>query len=249
MGAARQIAAPAQPGVRHTRRISATIAADHPPDFLSSGSLNQYRPGSDEQFYLQCHAGGPWLQHRKSSADIIILDVYLSICGGFQPDVVAEVLARRPGKSDSGMAARFSLLVWPDPITRKWVDNSPDREIKAQVTWLFTRLLDKDPEGFVGPRPDGASHFPPLRFTPGGQEIFRDWYIAHHQAQDELDRDAPLKSHFAKFDGLFAGLALVHHLIRYTLGEAVEPARVDAITATAVRDFIDGYLRSHARKI
>ena len=132
---------------------------------------------------------------------------------------------------------------------KKWVDNSPDRETKAEVTWLFTRLLDSDPEAFVGPRPDGASHFPPLRFTPEAQDIFRDWYIAHHQAQDDLDRAAPLKGHFAKFDGLFASLALVHHLISYTLGEVVEPARVDAITATAVRDFIDGYLRPHARKI
>jgi len=212
-------------------------------------SFNQYRPGSDEQFYLQCHAGGPWLQHRKSGPDTIIHDVYLNICGGFQPDVVAEVLARRPGKADSGMAARFSLLAWPDPISRQWVDNSPDRELRQRVTGLFRQLLDKDPEAFVGARPEGASHFPPLRFTPKAQDIFRDWYLAHHQALEELGRGAPLKGHFAKFDGLFASLALVHHLIRYTLGEPIEPARIDEHTALAVRGFIDDYLRPHARKI
>ena len=211
-------------------------------------SFNQYRPGADEQFFLQCHAGGPWLQHRKSG-DIIIPDVYLNICGGFQPDVVAEVLARRPGKADSGMAARFSLLVWPDPISRKWVDNTPDRETRSRVIWLFTKLLNNDPEAFVGPRLEGATHFPPLRFTPEGHEIFHAWYIAHHRLQETLDRDAPLKGHFAKFDGLFASLALVHHLVRHALGEPVEPARVDAHTAGAVRDFIDGYLRAHAGKI
>ena len=183
-------------------------------------SFNQYRPGADEQFFLQCHAGGPWLQHRKSG-DIIIPDVYLNICGGFQPDVVAEVLARRPGKADSGMAARFSLLVWPDPISRKWVDNTPDRETRSRVIWLFTKLLNNDPEAFVGPRLEGATHFPPLRFTPEGHEIFHTWYIAHHRLQETLDRDAPLKGHFAKFDGLFASLALVHHLVRHALGEPV----------------------------
>jgi Protein of unknown function (DUF3987)/Bifunctional DNA primase/polymerase, N-terminal len=211
-------------------------------------SFNQYRPGADEQFFLQCHAGGPWLQHRRSG-DFIVPDVYLNICGGFQPDVVAEALARRPGKADSGMAARFSLLVWPDPIARRWVDNSPDREALETITWLFDQLLNKDPEAFVGPRLDGASHFPPLRFTPEGQAMFRDWYIAHHQALDELEPDAALKGHFAKYDGLFASLALVHHLIRHTLGEAVQPARVDEHTAFAVRGFIDAYLRPHARKI
>jgi hypothetical protein len=212
-------------------------------------SFNQYRPGSDEQFYLQCHAGGPWHQQRKSG-DYTIADVYLSICGGFQPDIVAEVLACRPGKADSGMAARFSLLVWPDHMPRQWVDNSPDPELRAQVTSLFRGLLSKDPEAFVGPRPEGASHFAPLRFAPEAQEVFRDWYIAHQHAQDALDYDySPLRGHFAKYDGLFAQLALVHHLIRHTLRELVVPALVDEQTALAVRSFIEDYLRPHARKI
>jgi Protein of unknown function (DUF3987) len=119
---------------------------------------------------LQCHVGGPWHQQRKSG-DYTLPDVYLSICGGFQPDVVAEVLARRPGKADSGMAARFSLLVWPDHMPRKWVDNSPDRELRVRVVSLFSRLLSKNPEGFVGPRPEGASHFPPLRFRRRARSI------------------------------------------------------------------------------
>jgi hypothetical protein len=215
-------------------------------------SFNQYRPGSDEQFYLQCHAGGQWHQQRKSGGDYTIPDLYLSICGGFQPDVVAEVLARRPGKADIGMAARFSLLVWPDHMPRQWVDNSPDRELRAQVASLFSRLLSKDPEGFVGPRPEGASHFPPLHFTPEAQEVFRDWYTAHHQAQGEIDPDSPLRGHFAKYDGLFAQLALIHHLLRHALGDPEVlsvPARVDHCTATAVRSFIEDYLRPHARKI
>jgi hypothetical protein len=118
---------------------------------------------------------------------------------------------------------------------------------------LLSRLLSKDPEAFVGPRPEGASHFPPLRFTPEAQAIFRDWYIGHHQAQDGLDHDySPLRGHFAKYDGLFAQLALVHHLLRHTLGDPEVlsvPARVDAQTALAVRSFIEDYLRPHARKI
>lgn len=211
-------------------------------------SFNQYRPGADEQFYLQCHGGGMWVQHRKGVPDVFVSDLFLNICGGFQPDVVAEVLARRTGKADSGMAARFSLLVWPDQISRKWVDNSPDRNLHERVNRLFEHLCELDPERFVGPRKD-AAHYPSLRFTPEAQAIFQAWYAAHHQEQGELDDDAALKGHFAKYDGLFASLALVHHLLRYAQGERVEPARVDAITAMAVRDFIDGYLRLHARKI
>lgn len=66
-------------------------------------SFNQYRPGADEQFYLQCHAGGPWLQHRVKG-DIVIPDIYLAVFGGFQPDVIAAALARgvHTGRPDKG---------------------------------------------------------------------------------------------------------------------------------------------------
>lgn len=213
-------------------------------------SFNQYRHGADEQFYLQCHAGGLWIQHRKSG-DVVIPDVYLAVFGGLQPDVVAAALARGSytGKPDNGMTARFSLLVWPEQQPHQWVDNSPDRDLRERINRLFEYLCDLDPERFVGERPKGASHYPALRFTPEGHEVFRDWYVAHHEAQAALDSEAQIKGHFAKYDGLFARLALVHHLLRHAQDEAVEPACVDAVTARAVRRFIDGYLRPHARKI
>jgi hypothetical protein len=65
----------------------------------------------------------------------------------------------------------------------------------------------------------------------------------------DLGPTEPLKGHFSKYDGLFARLALVHHLMCYCLGEAVQPASVDHHSARAVRDFIDDYLRPHARKL
>jgi hypothetical protein len=58
-----------------------------------------------------------------------------------------------------------------------------------------------------------------------------------------------IKGHFGKYDGLFPRLALVHHLLRYVQNEPVEASAVDAVTAIAVRDFIDGYLQPHACKI
>lgn len=214
-------------------------------------SFNQYRPGADEQFYLQCHAGGPWLQHRKSG-DVVIPDVFLTVFGGLQPDVVATALGRglHTGKPDNGLTARFSLLAWPEPVAAlQWVDNSPDRDLRQRVNHLFEKLSTLDPERFVGPLPKGWIHYPPLRFTPEAQIVFHDWFLEHHQAQQALEPEAQIKGHFAKYDGLFVRLALVHHLLRYTQGEPVEPATADVNTARAVRRFIEGYLRPHARKV
>jgi hypothetical protein len=215
--------------------------------------FNQYRPGADEQFYLQCHVGGGWNQDRKSS-NIWISDLYLSIFGGFQPDVVAQVLGRRGRgttiKPDNGMTARFGLLVWPDPVTgAPFVDRSSDFNTKDRLEKAFRKLRAFDPEAFVGPPPRPGDHYPPLRFTPEAAAIFRNWSIANKAAFEALQQNDPLRGHFAKYGGLFAQLALVHHLIRYASGERIPPASVDDLTAAGVRDFIDDYLRPHALKI
>jgi hypothetical protein len=210
-------------------------------------SFNQYRPGSDEQFFLQCHAGGPWSHHRKNG-DFFVSDLFLGIFGGFQPDVITEVLARHV---DNGLAARFSLLVWPEPNGRfEYVDRRRDSNAAARVESVFRELAALDPERFVGPLREGETHYQPFRFTPGAaQEIFREWLIAHHAMLESIHPGDRLIGHFHKYDGLFARLAIVHHLIRYVLGEPVEPARVDHVSAVAVRDFIVDYLQGHALKI
>jgi hypothetical protein len=217
-------------------------------------SFNQYRPGSDEQFFLQCHAGGPWAHHRKAG-DLFVPDLFLSIFGGFQPDVIAQVLSNRSRPDqrkapDNGMAARFSLLVWPEPIKGfQYVDKRRDHAAAAKVEKLFFDMSALDPERFVGVLPEGSTHYDPFRFTPEGQAVFREWYLDHHAELGAMEPGDPLKGHYHKYDGLFARLSLVHHLIRYVLDEPVEPTRVDHHTASAVRDFIDNYLRCHARKI
>jgi Protein of unknown function (DUF3987) len=216
-------------------------------------SFNQYRPGSDEQFYLQCHAGGPW-KHQRKSGDIFVEDLFLNICGGFQPEIAGDVLRRgRTGGHgravESGLAARLSLLVWPDAIVRDWVDEPSNRDQKARIDRLFHDLLNFTPEGFVGKPIGGAPHSPPFRFTEEAQEIFRDWYITHNHELAARERGEPLQAHFAKYDGLFACLSLVRHLICWALGLPVELSRIDAETANAVRSFIDDYLRPHAKKI
>jgi hypothetical protein len=148
------------------------------------------------------------------------------------------------------MAARFSLLVWPEPIKGfQYIDRRRDHAAAAKVEKLFFDMSALDPERFVGVRPEGSTHYDPFRFTPEGQAVFREWYLDHHAELGEMEPGDPLKGHYHKYDGLFARLSLVHHLIRYVLDEPVEPTRVDHHTASAVRDFIDNYLRCHARKI
>jgi putative DNA primase/helicase len=210
-------------------------------------SFNQYRPGADRQFFLECHAGGSYYKDRKSGSAHID-ELYLNIFGGVQPDIVKKVLA---GSDIDGMTARFSLLVWPDrPSGFQYVDRSPDLTARRKAEGVFKRLIELDPEAFFGPNRPGVVRA--LRFDDEALEIFVEWYTNNQLRLHELHQRGETRAflaHLGKYPGLFARLAIVHHMIRYVLDETSSPTLVDATTAVAVESFIDQYLEPHARQI
>jgi hypothetical protein len=207
-------------------------------------SFNQYRPGSDRQFYLECHSGGSHAKDRRVGS-VLIEDLYLNICGGVQPEIVTKVLG---GGDFDGMTARFSMLVWPDPSGAfVYVDRRPDSVAQQETERIMRELLALDPERFFGP--DALAWERALRFDKPGQEIFFKWYTKT-QLRLRAGTDEPnFRAHVGKSPGLFARLAIVHHLLRYVQNDASAPAMVDAGTASAVETFIDEYLEPHARRI
>jgi hypothetical protein len=209
-------------------------------------SFNQYRTGADRQFFLECHSGLAHYKDRKAGS-IYINELYLSICGGLQPDVVKKVLS---GGDIDGMAARFSLLVWPDRREFEFVDRRPDLKARRTSESVMQRLVELDPEGFFGPDRPGVVRA--LRFDDEAQQVFVQWYTNNQQRLHELHRRKESRgflAHLGKYPGLFARLAIVHHLMRYALDETGSPTLVDASTALAVESFIDKYLEPHARRI
>jgi Protein of unknown function (DUF3987) len=207
-------------------------------------SFNQYRPGSDRQFYLECHAGGAFPKDRRVGS-VLIKDLYLNICGGLQPEIVRQVLA---GGDRDGMAARFSLLVWPDRFEGfTYIDRQPNAHAEHKTEGVIKRLFELDPEAFFGPdKPGTALAF---RFDDEAQSIFVDWYTKNQLRLRHNEEPRGFNAHLSKYAGLFARLAIVHHLIRHVLDETASPVLVDAHTASAVETFIDDYLEHHARRI
>jgi Protein of unknown function (DUF3987) len=213
-------------------------------------SFNQYRDGADRQFYLECHAGGSFAKDRRIGS-VLIDDLYLNICGGIQPEIISRVLH---GGDHDGMTARFSLLVWPEkPSQFRYIDRPPEPAATRAVERAFRELLQLDPEGWFGPKKVGSQRV--FRFDDAAQGIFRDWYIGVRTTPG-ADYEKNMVAHIAKFPGLFARLAVTHHLMRYASDKASSapgtvppPMTVDVQTAEAVRTFIDDYLEPHARRI
>jgi len=207
-------------------------------------SFNQYRPGSDRQFYLECHSGGSHAKDRRVGS-VLIDDLYLNICGGVQPEILIKVLG---GGDFDGMTARFSMLVWPDPAGEfLYVDRRPNSFAQQETEQVMRELLALDPERFFGP--DTLAWQRAFRFDQPGQEIFSKWYTKTQQWLRTGTGEANFRAHVGKYPGLFARLAIVHHLLRYVQDGASAPAMVDVGTASAVESFIDEYLEPHARRI
>jgi hypothetical protein len=84
-----------------------------------------------------------------------------------------------------------------------------------------------------------------LRFNRDGYGIFHKW-LEKTENRHERRAGSGFGAHIAKYPGLFARLALVWHFMKHGPDAA---GIVDVETAVTVRDFIDGYLEPHARRI
>jgi hypothetical protein len=207
-------------------------------------SFNQYRPGADRQFYLECHAGGTHFKDRKSGVTLVD-DLYLNICGGFQPEIVQKVL---DGGDLDGMTARFSLLVYPEREKEfAYIDRQPNSSARNKTEAVMKKLLELDPERFFGPNKPNLVRA--LRFDQPAQQIFTEWYTKNQCRIRQGTESRGYLMHLSKYAGLFARLAIVHHLIRFVLDDTSYPALVDETTAGDVKSFIDDYLEPHARRI
>jgi hypothetical protein len=208
-------------------------------------TFDQYRKGDDRKFYLECHSGVTHFKDLKGEGNTTLEDPFLTICGGFQPGVIASVLK---GGDLDGMTARFSLLVWPDTDPEfVLVDRAPDTKAAECTDKIMRRLFELEPKDVFGELDFNPNKL--LQFDADAQAIFNEWYKRTMTRLRSGELDEAMRAHIGKSPGLFARLCIVHHLIRFAESTATSPTRVDAETARQVRRFIDDYLEPHAKRI
>jgi hypothetical protein len=194
------------------------------------GSMNKYRNhgGDDRQFFLQCWSGGSHTVNRIGRPPDHVEDLYLSIFGTLQPEVMQRVF--RGGDQD-GMTARFGLLAFPDPPQSvDFIDQLPDFAARDGVERRLRemRAIYRKPQ--------------PLRFEGMAYSLFNNWFLKNANRC----ADGGFAAHLAKYPALFARLALTMHFMRHGAKAADE---IDIETASNVREMIDGYLEPHALKV
>ncbi len=163
------------------------------------GGFGQYKggKGNDRQFWLSVWSGGDVsvLRRNPDAPHIYVPHPCVSVVGGVQPSVLAELAASR----DDGLLERLLLCA---PVPRHATELSRDGYplAKEWETTIETLVREEMPQGDYGPR---ATRIP---LSEEAYEVFADWYRV--PASDERMAGA-----MSKLKGYAARLSLVLHTL------------------------------------
>ena len=192
----------------------------------------------DRSWWLQCYNGGPYAVNRISRGASFVPNASVCVLGGIQPEPIRKV-AREA--QDDGLLQRLLPIVLRDADVG--IDRAPPRQVVREYARLVDALLNRQAplrRGF-GDEPEPA----PLRFDDEAQKIRRE-LEAEHLELARLDAfNRKLGAHFGKYDGIFARLALLFHVIEHAHADTL-PGTVTAQTAERARRFLHDFLRPHA---
>jgi hypothetical protein len=165
-------------------------------------SMDQYKQGgkgSDRQFWLQTWSASPASVDRKGSDPLMVKRPSVSIVGGVQPKILAELGEGR----DDGFFERF-LAVYPETQIGNYTDDDISDAAVLNYEWLMERLYALKPNDFGDPVLCGLSAEARPRFF----EMLNDYSaeIRDPSFPEGLDsawgKLAP--AYFARFALLFA---------------------------------------------
>ena len=192
-----------------------------------AGSFDRYKAGgggSDAARWLSMHNAGFINVDRKTSGTIYVPHAAVSVTGGIQPGILADVLT--PERRASGLAARL-LLAWPPHEPRTFpttvVSDAAEAGYAAVLATLVELAMDAGDDG------EPASRVLPM--TGDAVRHFTGWFNAHHAAAAEADDD--LAAAMVKLDPAAARFALL-----LSLAEAAECGRDAA--AVELRHVVGG---------
>lgn len=199
-------------------------------------AMNQYKGGrgADRSHYLAMWNNAPLTIDRKNKDPIVVHRPFLSIVGGVQPDVLAELA--NDGQQD-GMKERF-LYACPPPI----IDPPHNgRKIPDEIRNALARCL----RAIYNARTQETTITP---LSPDAQALFLDarteWHNAIH-SPTVAETDAESQAYFVKMESNLGRLAMALHAIRRASGEETADA-IQADTMRRAKTLAD-YFLNHGR--
>ncbi len=206
---------------------------------------------SARSFYLEAWNGDQsYTSDRIGRGTVRVDNICVSVLGTTQPDKILPYLHKAIKKSaNDGLLQRFQLLVYPDKMPWKVVDEYPDSFAKDRVFSICKKI---DTMKFIdhGARESKALHegqyaIPFFPFSQEAQPFVHSWLNALDKKFNRGEHGI-IEQHLAKYRSLMPSLALIFHIINLADGKKDQDVTKPCVEkAVAWCD----YLESHARRI
>lgn len=193
-------------------------------------SFDQYKGGrgADAAHWLAMYGASDLMVDRKTGDRkmTFVPRAAVSICGGIQPEVLAQALGRE--HIVDGLAPRL-LVTMPPRFRKQWSEPDVNEQVDRQIDELLGRLYTLEPALDENDQPEPVT----VGMTPEGKAAWVKFFNEHAAVQAEAtgERAAVL----SKIEGAAARLALVVHLVRWAAGDTTLAGsdRVDGVSIGA----------------
>jgi Protein of unknown function (DUF3987)/Primase C terminal 2 (PriCT-2) len=184
--------------------------------------------GYDRAFWLRSYNGGEYLYDRVSRDSSIISNLSASVFGSIHPSTMRGIVAEG---SDDGLIARIIMIMLQTAMVGDDEPTSPSLE--AYET-MVEDLHDMTRERTA------------YMFTDEAQAVRKEMEHKHHQLVSDFEIiNNKLASHIGKYDGIFARLCLLFHVIE-NYQERFGGGNIPATTARRVARLMHEFLLPHA---
>lgn len=213
---------------------------------------------SDRSFYLEAWNGDkPYTIDRIGRGTVHAQNICVSILGTTQPDKISTYLTKAMTKLDNdGLLQRFQLLVYPDKIPWKLVDERPNSFARNRVFHICKTIENMNFIDYSAQQPEPLYEnqhiIPYFRFSHEAQLFFHKWIQGFQQKLET--KTCPrgggehpiIIQHLSKYRSLMPSLALIFHIIEVADGQKKGDVMLNSAQKAS---FWCEYLESHARRI
>ena len=152
--------------------------------------MNRYTSVGNLEFYLSAFNGGTYIKNRASYDPKTVNDIYLSMIGSIQPEVLKSIAATQ---TNNGMIDRWLYVISNDKIPKSTitdVDISVASSLKMKVAgWVNNCTVVEN-----------------LKWLPGAKETF---FAALNEMEDMMETNEEMLTYLSKLKTYFARFVVI----------------------------------------
>lgn len=178
----------------------------------------------------------------------IVETLCLTVFGGIQPDKLRGYISKMAAGDNDGLMQRFQLLVYPDFIPFKYIDEVPDTQARIIAYEVINKIAEASVTqiscwGGIKSEHDKVAA---VKFDYNAQAVYVEWFTNLNHEIQEGSLSTFEQQHFSKYSKLMSGLALIFHFVDCASGKVRDSISVDNVKLSIMWCH---YLQSHAKRI